>query len=75
MTDTLLFHVVIQGDSGSVYGSSIWALSVWFSPESETVYTRDSFYDTDIIGDVKTLSDALKVANDYFRHDEIIRAA
>lgn len=74
MTDTLLFHVVIQGDSGSVYNSSIWVLSVWFDPDNNSIFTMDSFGDIDTIANASCISDAMIIALDYFRHDTILAA-
>ena len=74
MTDTLLFHVVIQGDSGSVYNSSIWILSVWFNPDDNSVFTMDSYNDIDTITDADSISDAMTKAMNFFRNDEIISA-
>lgn len=75
MTDTLLFHVVIQGDSSSVYNSSIWILSIWYNPDDNTIFSMDSFGDIDTIENASCISDAMTKASDFFRNDEIIRAA
>lgn len=75
MKNIFLFYVVINGSTESAYNSSIWVLSVWYDPKNNSIYTCDSFGDTDIIEFAETVSDAMQLASVFFRNDEIIRAA
>lgn len=61
-----LFSVAVHGNSGSVYNSSVWVLSVVYNSDSGTLYTVDSYGDVDTIGFYEDIGAATTAALDYF---------